>query len=55
MAFIVEMVTCKNTECPNFEIQVKFTYQLDENGNKPWLMCGVCQLDIFPKPNAENN
>lgn len=47
---------CETAECPNSQIgDQSIILKLTENGELPWLVCGVCQVDIIPNPNAAND
>lgn len=46
---------CNTEGCPNAAIgEMHTTLRLTESGELPWFVCGVCQVDIIPNPNAES-
>lgn len=46
---------CDTEGCPNAAIgEMHTTLRLTENGDLPWFICGVCQVDIIPNPQVND-
>jgi len=47
---------CETDGCPNAALgQMHAMVKLTETGNLPWLVCGVCEIDIIPNPESSND
>jgi hypothetical protein len=53
MEFVSIEVSCETVGCPNNGISANAILKLTENGELPWYVCGVCQQDLIPNPDAE--
>jgi hypothetical protein len=57
MEFVSIEVSCETVGCPNNGISANAMLRLNESGELPHYVCGVCQVDLIPDPNppVENN
>jgi hypothetical protein len=54
MQFASVTVTCGTAGCPNADLgEVGYWVEINENGDLCQLVCGVCQQDLIPNPDAE--
>jgi hypothetical protein len=54
MEFVSVEVSCETEGCPNNGLPANTILKLTENGELPWYVCGVCQVDLIPNPRAED-
>jgi hypothetical protein len=53
--FVTINFQCDTDGCPNSALgEMHTTLKLTEDGDLPWFICGVCQVDIIPNPNSES-
>jgi hypothetical protein len=53
MQFASVEVSCETEGCPNLGIPANTILKLTDDGQLPWFVCGVCQQDLIPNPDAE--
>jgi hypothetical protein len=53
MEFVSIEVSCETAGCPNNGISANALLKLTESGQLPHYVCGVCQQDLIPNPDAE--
>jgi hypothetical protein len=54
MEFASVEVSCETEGCPNNGISANAILKLTDSGDLPWYVCGVCQVDLIPNPDAGN-
>lgn len=55
MEFASVEISCETVGCPNFGISANTLLRLTDDGQLPHYVCGVCQLDLIPNPEEDNN
>ena len=53
MEFASVEISCKTENCPNNGVPANTMLKLTDSGDLPWYVCGVCQVDLIPNPDAE--
>lgn len=54
MEFESVEISCETVGCPNNGVPANTMLKLTDSGDLPWYVCGVCQVDLIPNPDASN-